>query len=170
LARKGYRFRVEATVLTQGALFEEILASYENGAAPVQDARSRIRSIVLVQINRVLVQINRALPLDSPAYQRQLPCQVGDILLPIPVPGRERLPASGQHRRRPRRQNQHRHRGGRQRPTAHRGQRPRSLRRPAPCCCQPGLTASPPFSDDPICRACLPAGLLTGRAARAGHT
>jgi len=61
IARKGYRFKGEATVLTEGAFFEEILAFYENGAAPVRDARSRIRSMVLVKIER-------ALPLDSPAY------------------------------------------------------------------------------------------------------
>jgi len=53
IARKGYRFKGEATVLTEGALFEQILASCENGAAPVQDARSRIRSLVLVKVERV---------------------------------------------------------------------------------------------------------------------
>jgi len=61
IVRKGYRFKGEATVLTEGALFEQILASYENGAAPVQDARTRICSLVLVKVER-------ALPLDSPAY------------------------------------------------------------------------------------------------------
>jgi uncharacterized protein len=61
IARKGYRFKGEATVLTQGALFEQILAFYQNRAAPVQDAPSRIRSMVLVKVER-------ALPLDSPAY------------------------------------------------------------------------------------------------------
>ena len=54
IARKGYRFKGEATVLTEGALFEEILAFCENGAAPVRDARSRIRSMVLVKIERAL--------------------------------------------------------------------------------------------------------------------
>jgi predicted pyridoxine 5'-phosphate oxidase superfamily flavin-nucleotide-binding protein len=61
IARKGYRFKGEATVLAAGALFEQILAFYTDGTAPVQDARSRIRSIVHVRIDR-------ALPLDSPAY------------------------------------------------------------------------------------------------------
>lgn len=61
IARKGYRFKGEAAVLTDGALFEEIVAFYENGDVPVQDARTRIRSVVLVKIDR-------ALPLDSPAY------------------------------------------------------------------------------------------------------
>ena len=45
IARKGYRFKGEARVLTEGALFEQILAFYDSGAAPVQNARSRIRSV-----------------------------------------------------------------------------------------------------------------------------
>jgi uncharacterized protein len=61
IARKGYRFKGQARVLTEGALFEQILAFHESGAAPVQNARSRIRGVVLVRIER-------ALPLDSPAY------------------------------------------------------------------------------------------------------
>jgi predicted pyridoxine 5'-phosphate oxidase superfamily flavin-nucleotide-binding protein len=61
IARKGYRFKGRTTVLTKGSLFEEILAFYESGEAPVRDARSRIRSAVLVKIER-------ALPLVSPAY------------------------------------------------------------------------------------------------------
>jgi uncharacterized protein len=61
IARKGYRFKGEGAVLTEGALFEQILAFYEDGAAPVRNARSRIRSVVLVKVER-------ALPLDSPAY------------------------------------------------------------------------------------------------------
>jgi hypothetical protein len=61
VARRGYRFKGQATVLTEGVVFEQILAFYESGAAPVQDARLRIRSVVLVRIER-------ALPLDSPAY------------------------------------------------------------------------------------------------------
>lgn len=61
IARKGYRFKGEATVLTEGALFEQILEFYENGAARVQNARSRIRGVVLVRVER-------ALPVDSPAY------------------------------------------------------------------------------------------------------
>ena len=51
----------EATVLTEGALFEQILEFYENGAARVTEARSRIRGVVLVRVER-------ALPVDSPAY------------------------------------------------------------------------------------------------------
>jgi uncharacterized protein len=61
IVRRGYRFRGEGTVLTEGSLFERILEFYEHGPAPVQDARSRIRSVVLVKVEQ-------ALPLDSPAY------------------------------------------------------------------------------------------------------
>jgi predicted pyridoxine 5'-phosphate oxidase superfamily flavin-nucleotide-binding protein len=61
IARKGYRFKGEATVLAEGELFEQILAFYASGAAPMQDARSRVRSMVFVKVER-------ALPLDSPAY------------------------------------------------------------------------------------------------------
>jgi uncharacterized protein len=61
IARKGYRFKGEATVLAEGALFEQILAVYESGAAPVRNARLRIRSVVLVKVECTL-------PLESPAY------------------------------------------------------------------------------------------------------
>lgn len=61
IARKGYRFKGKAAVLTEGPVFDEILAFYQSGAAPVRDARSRIRSAVLVTVER-------ALPLVSPSY------------------------------------------------------------------------------------------------------
>jgi uncharacterized protein len=61
IARRGYRFKGSADVLADGALFEEILAFYQNGKPPMADARERIRHIVLVKIDR-------ALPLFSPAY------------------------------------------------------------------------------------------------------
>jgi uncharacterized protein len=61
IARRGYRFKGEGAVVTGGALFEEILAFYEGGAVRVRDARARIRSVVLVKVER-------ALPLDSPVY------------------------------------------------------------------------------------------------------
>ena len=61
IARKGYRFKGQGTVVDQGELFEQVLAFYENGDAPVTDARSRIRAAVLVMVER-------ALPLVSPAY------------------------------------------------------------------------------------------------------
>ncbi len=61
MTRKGYRFKGRGTVLTDGALFEAVIAFYEDGETPVRDARSRIRSAVLVKVER-------ALPLVSPAY------------------------------------------------------------------------------------------------------
>ncbi len=61
--RKGYRFKGTATVLTEGALFERILAFYENEG--VFDASGRIQAVVLVKVER-------ALPLISPAYDRNV--------------------------------------------------------------------------------------------------
>ncbi len=61
VARKGYRFKGTATVLTDGPLFERILGFYEHGETPVRDARARIRHVVLVTVER-------ALPLISPSY------------------------------------------------------------------------------------------------------
>jgi uncharacterized protein len=61
IARKGYRFKGAATVLTEGQLFEDILDFYVRGEAPVRDARARIRHVVLVEVER-------ALPLLSPSY------------------------------------------------------------------------------------------------------
>lgn len=61
IGRKGYRFKGEASVLTKGELFEKVLAFYEKGNAPVKNARSRIRGVVLVKVER-------ALPLISPVY------------------------------------------------------------------------------------------------------
>jgi predicted pyridoxine 5'-phosphate oxidase superfamily flavin-nucleotide-binding protein len=64
--RKGYRFKGTATVLTEGALFEAIRASYEiGGDGGNQDLTSRIRAVVLVRITR-------AAPLLSPAYDMGL--------------------------------------------------------------------------------------------------
>ena len=58
IARKGYRFKGTATVLTSGPLFEEIVAFYrERGSS------NPIRSVVLVKVER-------ALPLISPAYDQ----------------------------------------------------------------------------------------------------
>ena len=61
IARKGYRFKGSAEVLSEGALFEDILAFYQGGDSPMRDARERIHHIVLVKIEK-------ALPLVSPAY------------------------------------------------------------------------------------------------------
>jgi predicted pyridoxine 5'-phosphate oxidase superfamily flavin-nucleotide-binding protein len=59
--RKGYRFKGTATVLTEGAQFEEIRAFYERQG--ILDAPLRIRAVVLVRVEQ-------ALPLISPAYDR----------------------------------------------------------------------------------------------------
>jgi predicted pyridoxine 5'-phosphate oxidase superfamily flavin-nucleotide-binding protein len=58
IARKGYRFKGAAAVLTSGPLFEEIVTFYhERGSS------NPIRSVVLVKVER-------ALPLISPAYDQ----------------------------------------------------------------------------------------------------
>jgi hypothetical protein len=57
LLRKGYRFKGPAQVLTEGDLYEQIIAFYEQRGT----LRQRIRSVVLVTVER-------ARPLISPAY------------------------------------------------------------------------------------------------------
>jgi predicted pyridoxine 5'-phosphate oxidase superfamily flavin-nucleotide-binding protein len=59
MARKGYRFKGTAEVVSEGPRFEELVAFYERRGT--QDARRRIRSVVLVRVTR-------ALPVISPAY------------------------------------------------------------------------------------------------------
>ncbi len=59
LVRKGYRFKGTATVHTDGPEFERGVAFYE--ARGTVRARERIRSIVIVAVER-------ALPVTSPAY------------------------------------------------------------------------------------------------------
>jgi predicted pyridoxine 5'-phosphate oxidase superfamily flavin-nucleotide-binding protein len=59
LVRKGYRFKGTAVVHTEGDVFEQGVQFYEErGTAK---ARERIRSIVVVEVER-------ALPVISPAY------------------------------------------------------------------------------------------------------
>jgi uncharacterized protein len=61
--RKGYRFQGTATVITAGPLFQAALAFYaQQGLA---DTPRRIRAIVLVKVEQ-------ALPLISPAYDRNV--------------------------------------------------------------------------------------------------
>ena len=55
-ARKGYRFKGRATVLTAGPLFEDALAFY------------RRRGVANPIAAIVLVAVERALPLSSPVY------------------------------------------------------------------------------------------------------
>jgi uncharacterized protein len=57
LLRKGYRFKGPAQVLTEGDLYEQIIAFYEQRGTQ----RQRIRSVVLVTVAR-------ARPLTSPVY------------------------------------------------------------------------------------------------------
>jgi predicted pyridoxine 5'-phosphate oxidase superfamily flavin-nucleotide-binding protein len=59
IVRKGYRFKGTATVIAEGERYRELLAFYEREG--VADVGRRIRSIVLVKVER-------ALPLVSPAY------------------------------------------------------------------------------------------------------
>jgi predicted pyridoxine 5'-phosphate oxidase superfamily flavin-nucleotide-binding protein len=57
ILRKGYRFKGSAQVLTEGDLYERIMAFYEERGSQ----RQRIRSLVLVRVEH-------ARPLISPAY------------------------------------------------------------------------------------------------------
>jgi predicted pyridoxine 5'-phosphate oxidase superfamily flavin-nucleotide-binding protein len=60
MVRKGYRFKGTATILTEGPLFEQVVAFYRR-----RGTANPIRSIVLVKVER-------ALPLISPAYDLRL--------------------------------------------------------------------------------------------------
>jgi predicted pyridoxine 5'-phosphate oxidase superfamily flavin-nucleotide-binding protein len=59
ILRKGYRFKGTATVLSEGELFEQALATYRR-----RGSTGRIRNVVLVRVER-------ALPLVSPAYDSE---------------------------------------------------------------------------------------------------
>lgn len=61
--RKGYRFKGVATVIESGSLFDELLLFYEQPGS--SDAPRRIQAFVLVEVER-------ALPLVSPAYDRDV--------------------------------------------------------------------------------------------------
>ena len=58
MLRKGYRFKGTATVVRDGAMYEEALRFYQAAAGL---SRERARAIVFVKVTR-------ALPLISPAY------------------------------------------------------------------------------------------------------
>ena len=62
-ARKGYRFKGTARVVTEGPLYEAALASYEQQG--LFDAPLRIHCIVIVKVER-------ARPLVSPGYERRV--------------------------------------------------------------------------------------------------
>jgi predicted pyridoxine 5'-phosphate oxidase superfamily flavin-nucleotide-binding protein len=59
LVRKGYRFKGTAAVYTEGDVLERALGLYVS--LGLSDYRDRIRSVVLVKVER-------ALPLTSPVY------------------------------------------------------------------------------------------------------
>jgi uncharacterized protein len=61
IARKGYRFKGSATVLTEGALFDRAMTYYRREHGLADGIAERICHIVLVKIER-------ALPLVSPVY------------------------------------------------------------------------------------------------------
>jgi predicted pyridoxine 5'-phosphate oxidase superfamily flavin-nucleotide-binding protein len=64
--RKGYRFKGTAEVLSEGAVFEQVRASYGSGQdGSAQGLAHRIRAVVLVRVTR-------AAPLISPAYDTGL--------------------------------------------------------------------------------------------------
>jgi uncharacterized protein len=60
--RKGYRFKGDASVLTEGTLFDRIRDFYR-AERNLDESRIKIRSFVLVKINE-------AMPLISPAYDQ----------------------------------------------------------------------------------------------------
>ncbi len=61
--RKGYRFKGIATVIESGSFFDESVSFYEQQGMP--DAPRRIQTIVMVEVQQ-------ALPLVSPAYDRDV--------------------------------------------------------------------------------------------------
>ena len=61
--RKGYRFKGIATVIESGSLFDELVSFY--GQQGLLDAPRRIQTIVMAKVQR-------ALPLISPAYDREV--------------------------------------------------------------------------------------------------
>ncbi|MCC6453954.1 MAG: pyridoxamine 5'-phosphate oxidase family protein [Caldilineaceae bacterium] len=65
--RKGYRFKGIATVIESGELFNELVSFYHQQGQQqgLSDAPRRIQAIVMVEVQR-------ALPLVSPAYDREV--------------------------------------------------------------------------------------------------
>ena len=58
--RKGYRFKGSGKVLSEGSLFDEVIAFYENAGS-----RYTINNIVLVKVERII-------PLLSPVYDTDI--------------------------------------------------------------------------------------------------
>jgi predicted pyridoxine 5'-phosphate oxidase superfamily flavin-nucleotide-binding protein len=61
VVRKGFRFKGRGIVVDPGGRFDELLERFTSGSRPVRDAKTRIRHIVVIEVER-------ALPLVSPAY------------------------------------------------------------------------------------------------------
>lgn len=61
--RKGYRFKGTAEVVTEGALYDEIMAYYrgDGGHDRLRDPDRRVKALVVMRVER-------AAPLISPAY------------------------------------------------------------------------------------------------------
>jgi uncharacterized protein len=59
--RKGFRFKGRGIVVEPGERFDQLLERFTSGPRAVRDATTRIRHIVVIEVQR-------ALPLVSPAY------------------------------------------------------------------------------------------------------
>ena len=59
--RKGFRFKGTATVLTEGQIFQDVLATYKSGQMGVKRLANTIKRVVVIKVER-------ALPLVSPGY------------------------------------------------------------------------------------------------------
>jgi hypothetical protein len=64
IVRKGYRFKGAAPVLTEGALFDQVMPFYPCQHGLSVRIADRVRHVVLVRVER-------ALPLISPAYDHR---------------------------------------------------------------------------------------------------
>ena len=63
VTRKGYRFKGTGQIITEGPLFDQIMAMYRG-----EDAEDRLRDADRRAHALVVVKVDRALPLISPAY------------------------------------------------------------------------------------------------------
>ena len=65
VVRKGFRFKGRGIVVDPGERFDELIERFTSGLRAVRDARTRIRRIVVIEVER-------ALPLVSPAYDERI--------------------------------------------------------------------------------------------------
>lgn len=63
--RKGFRFKGRGAVVDPGERFDGLLERFTSGPRAVRDAKTRIRHIVVIDVER-------ALPLVSPAYDEDV--------------------------------------------------------------------------------------------------